>query len=97
MFPTKVARRLYSASIPPRSTSLSNYRGIATHLHDHHAKLLSILPTNVDKSSKDYKENAAQMQKLTGRMHELHNRIGEGGPAKAREKHISRGKMLPRE
>ena len=33
------------------------------------------------------------MQKMT----ELHARIEVGGPLKARDKHIARGKMLPRE
>ena len=72
-------------------------RPIATHTHDHHASAISILPSNVDKSSADFKENAAQMGELTTRMRELHQRIENGGPAKARDKHIARGKMLPRE
>ena len=72
-------------------------KGIATHPQSHHAKLLSVLPTNVDKSSEDYKDNAAHMGELVRRMSALHRKIEEGGPPKAREKHISRGKMLPRE
>lgn len=31
------------------------------------------------------------------RMTELHAKIAKGGPQKARDKHIARGKMLPRE
>ncbi|MCJ1247597.1 hypothetical protein MMC30_004812 [Trapelia coarctata] len=31
------------------------------------------------------------------RMNELHAKIEQGGPSKAREKHIARGKMLPRD
>jgi len=37
------------------------------------------------------------MGEVTARMQELHQRVESGGPAKAREKHIARGKMLPRE
>ena len=72
-------------------------RAIATHTYNHHASALSILPSNVDKSSNDYTENARQMGEVMARMEELHKKVEEGGSAKAREKHIARGKMLPRE
>ena len=72
-------------------------RRIATYTTTHHASLLSILPTNVDKSSADYRENAAHMAEVLARMEALHRQIEEGGPAKARAKHVARGKMPPRE
>ena len=72
-------------------------RKVATHTYKHHATALSILPTNVDKSSAQYKENARQMDEVLVRMQELHKKIEGGGSVKAREKHIARGKMLPRE
>ena len=72
-------------------------RAIATHTYNHHASALSVLPSNVDKSSSDYIENAKQMGEVMARMEELHKKIEGGGSAKAREKHIARGKMLPRE
>ena len=37
------------------------------------------------------------MAEVIARMQELHKRIEGGGSAKAKEKHIARGKMLPRE
>jgi len=37
------------------------------------------------------------MGEAMARMRELHQKIEEGGPARAREKHVARGKMLPRE
>ena len=37
------------------------------------------------------------MAEAIASMQELHKKIEEGGSAKAREKHIARGKMLPRE
>ncbi|KAL9098402.1 MAG: hypothetical protein Q9163_005932 [Psora crenata] len=82
---------------PPRKPRLFQTSGIATHAHSHHASLLSILPSNIDKASADYKENTAEMNKLMGRMQSLHRKIEEGGPANAKEKHIARGKMLPRD
>lgn len=81
----------------PALNSHSHLRTIATHTYRHHASALSILSSNVDKSSMDFKENAAQMGEVMARMQELHRKIEEGGPAKARDKHTARGKMLPRE
>ena len=37
------------------------------------------------------------MGELMARMSELHARVAEGGPQKAKEKHVARGKMLARE
>ena len=72
-------------------------RSIATHPYNHHATALSVLPTNVDASSADFKENTRQFKDVTARLQEIHNGIEQGGPQKAREKHVARGKMLPRE
>ena len=72
-------------------------RSIATNTSSHHAAAISILPTKVDTSSSDYKENALQFGEVMARMQELHAKIHQGGPTKARDKHIARGKMLPRE
>lgn len=97
----KVLRALHLRPVPLKtsltSTRVNVSRGIATHPHDHHASLLSVLSTTVDKSSTDYKENATQMAEVMTRTTALHEKIQEGGSAKAREKHIARGKMLPRE
>jgi len=72
-------------------------RSIATHTYAHHASAISVLPTNVDVSSSQYKQNAQEMGEVMTRMKELHAQIEIGGPQKARDKHVARGKMLPRE
>lgn len=72
-------------------------RTIATHTYKHHAAAISILPSNVDKSSALYQDNAQRMGEVMARMQELHKKIEGEGSVKAREKHIARGKMLPRE
>ena len=77
--------------------NVHHVRTIATHTYEHHASALSILQSSIDKSSDQYKENAAQVREVTARLQELHERIREGGSAKARDKHVARGKMLPRE
>ncbi|KAL9002066.1 MAG: hypothetical protein Q9188_004980 [Gyalolechia gomerana] len=81
---------------PPLSPSVLA-RSIATHTYSHHAKQLSILPTHVDTSSPAYKRNAAQYSELMAQLRELHQEIEKGGPEKAREKHVNRGKMLVRD
>ena len=86
-------RRVFQARPPCRIQT----RPVATHPYSYHAAALSILPTNVDTSSTDYKNNAHQFGDVMVRMQELHRKIEQGGSQKARDKHIAKGKMLPRE
>ena len=94
----KVARRL--SLLAYRSHACQNRtfsRSIATHTYSHHATALSILPSSVDTASGEYKDNTRRFGELLVRMQELHSRIEKGGTQRAREKHVARGKMLPRE
>ena len=77
--------------------SLTLRRSIATHTYSHHAKQLSILPTNVDTSSSTFRDNASKFNALMSQMEDLHRKIKKGGTEKAREKHLAKGKMLVRE
>ncbi|RAL12693.1 putative 3-methylcrotonyl-CoA carboxylase, beta subunit (MccB) [Aspergillus homomorphus CBS 101889] len=72
-------------------------RSIASYTHPHHASAISVLPTAVDTTSSEFRENAQQMQELLDRMASLHGTISQGGPQKAKDKHLARGKMLPRD
>ena len=72
-------------------------RAIATHTHSHHANQISVLRSNVDTSSAEFKENKAAMEEVLGKMRELRAQLAVGGNQKARDKHVQRGKMLPRE
>lgn len=56
-----------------------------------------MLPTIVDPSSEEYKENARQMGEVISKLEELTNKVHLGGPPKARAKHLERKKMLPRD
>ncbi|KAI4252370.1 MAG: hypothetical protein L6R42_007996, partial [Xanthoria sp. 1 TBL-2021] len=76
--------------------SLTPRRSIATHTYSHHAKQLSILPTNVDTSSSTFRDNASNFNALMSQMEYLHRKIEKGGTEKAREKHLAKGKMLVR-
>ncbi|KAF3395858.1 hypothetical protein F1880_006816 [Penicillium rolfsii] len=86
------------ANLPLPKTALRiSSRTVASYTHPHHASALSVLPTAVDTSSPEYRENSQQMQELLDRMSSLHAKIAQGGPQKARDKHVARGKMLPRD
>lgn len=58
---------------------------------------VSVLPNNVDTASDTYKDNYASMSSLVSDLDALHSRISQGGPEKARNRHVSRGKMLARD
>jgi 3-methylcrotonyl-CoA carboxylase beta subunit len=80
-----------------RHTALQSARSIADYTHPHHANAISVLPSAVDTSSADFQDNARQMNEVLKEMTQLHEKIAQGGPRKARDKHVSRGKMLPRD
>ncbi|CUS08371.1 unnamed protein product [Tuber aestivum] len=78
-----------------KHTSLA--RTIATHSHPHFESTVSTIRSTVDTSSPEFRGNAAQMAAIISSLRSLHERIKLGGPEKAREKHLVRKKMLPRD
>jgi 3-methylcrotonyl-CoA carboxylase beta subunit len=99
---SRAALRLSKCASRPRCRPSSHpvraaIRGIATHCAPHQANAISVLPSIVDPSSEEYRENTKQMGHVMAKLEELTRKIHEGGPAKAREKHIARKKMLPRD
>ncbi|KAL4799659.1 carboxyl transferase domain-containing protein [Aspergillus venezuelensis] len=95
--PRKLATASRTTRNSLRTVSSIQSRSIANYTHPHHASNISVLPTAVDTSSPDFKENAQQMQEVLDQMNTLHTTISHGGPQKAKSKHIARGKMLPRD
>lgn len=89
-----LAFRAYRHSIGPWHMQ---HRSVATHAYSHHAAALSVLSSNVDTGSIEYQENVRQFGEVMARTQELHRKMEQGGPEKAKEKHVKRGKMLPRE
>jgi 3-methylcrotonyl-CoA carboxylase beta subunit len=75
----------------------SQLRSIATYVYNNHATALSQIQSKAEPSSHDFKINATDMESVVTQMKELHAKVEAGGTAKAREKHLARGKMLPRE
>lgn len=53
--------------------------------------------SNIDVSSKEFKENYSYYEGLLNALYERVELIKQGGGEKANEKHISRGKLLPRD
>jgi 3-methylcrotonyl-CoA carboxylase beta subunit len=55
------------------------------------------LASAVDTQGAEYRANAAQMRALTAELERKRAEAALGGPPRSRERHVSRGKFLPRE
>jgi 3-methylcrotonyl-CoA carboxylase beta subunit len=58
---------------------------------------MNVLKTAIALESKDFSENKAVMEALVADLRSKATRIAQGGGAEARERHVARGKMLPRD
>ncbi len=58
---------------------------------------MTTLSTSIDTQSKTFAANARAMQALLDRLAEDTAEAALGGPQRAREKHLARGKLLPRQ
>ena len=58
---------------------------------------MPILESQIDPRSADFQAASLKLRALTDDLRETLRRTAEGGGAKAREKHVARGKLLPRE
>ncbi|KFY54602.1 hypothetical protein V497_07559 [Pseudogymnoascus sp. VKM F-4516 (FW-969)] len=102
MSATRASRKLLASTLRARApatplTSRSSIRGAATFVPPHQANAISVLPTTVDTSSPEYQENAQQMGEVIAKLEKLTKKVRQGGSQKARDKHIARNKMLPRD
>ncbi|KAK4175679.1 carboxyl transferase domain-containing protein [Triangularia setosa] len=80
----------FTTKSPPRRT-------VATFTTPHQSSSISVIPTTVDPSSPEYAENTKLMSETMSRLESLTRKAHQGGPPKAREKHLARKKMLPRD
>ena len=81
----------------PVEKSCLGIRTAATYTSRHQAAQISVLQSAVDTGSSAYVENARSMRELLDKFTSLHQDAAVGGPEKARDKHIAKGKMLVRE
>ena len=58
---------------------------------------MSVLTSAVDRRSEDFATNRQAMQALIAELEAASGRVRAGGGERARERHLSRGKLLPRE
>ncbi|KAK1248811.1 hypothetical protein MKX08_007031 [Trichoderma sp. CBMAI-0020] len=93
----RLSRQLQISSTPSPQASRLSRRSAATLTPPHQAGAISRLPTNIDPSSPEFKDNEAQMADITARLQRLASTIQQGGSQKARDKHLARNKMLPRD
>ncbi len=58
---------------------------------------MSVIKSNLDTRGAEFKANAAAMRALVADLREKVAKVSLGGPPDAREKHLARGKLLPRD
>ena len=58
---------------------------------------MAILSSSVDTGSSEFESNARHHKKLAAELGELVEKIAVGGDQRSRERHVARGKLLPRE
>jgi 3-methylcrotonyl-CoA carboxylase beta subunit len=58
---------------------------------------VAVIKTSVDVASKEFRANQAAMRALVAELEAKRAKAAEGGPPQARERHLARGKLLPRE
>ncbi len=58
---------------------------------------MPVIESALDPRSREFRANAEAMQALVAELRALAERVREGGGAAARERHIKRGKLLPRD
>jgi 3-methylcrotonyl-CoA carboxylase beta subunit len=89
-------RQQHSRRLPLHRLSPTT-RAIASYTAPYQANAISVIQSDVDATSEEFKENERLMGEVINRLEELTRAAQQGGPAKARDKHIARKKMLPRD
>ena len=58
---------------------------------------MPLIKTKVDRSSEEFKKNTEAHLALVDKLREIDDYIMQGGPERSRERHVGRGKLLPRD
>ena len=58
---------------------------------------MATITSLIDRSSAEFRANAGSMAALVDELHKRRAEAALGGPARTRERHVARGKLLPRE
>ena len=58
---------------------------------------MAVITSSIDTAANEFRANRAAMRALVEELEQTRAKAAEGGPARARERHLARGKLLPRE
>ena len=58
---------------------------------------MTAIVSTVDTASREFRTNETAMRDLIEELQQRRTKAAEGGPSRARERHLSRGKLLPRD
>ncbi len=58
---------------------------------------MAVIKSTADVASQEFRANQAAMRALVAELEAKRAKAAEGGPPQARERHLARGKLLPRE
>ncbi|HYW59474.1 MAG TPA: methylcrotonoyl-CoA carboxylase, partial [Xanthobacteraceae bacterium] len=58
---------------------------------------MTILASRIDTAAPEFRVNAGRMRALVAELAQRRAEAAAGGPARARERHLARGKLLPRD
>ncbi|MGA8817513.1 MAG: carboxyl transferase domain-containing protein, partial [Xanthobacteraceae bacterium] len=58
---------------------------------------MAVIASSIDTGSNEFRANQAAMRALVEELEQTRAKAAGGGPPRARERHLSRGKLLPRE
>jgi 3-methylcrotonyl-CoA carboxylase beta subunit len=59
--------------------------------------IVAAIASSIDTASNEFRANQAAMRALVEELEQTRAKAAEGGPMRARERHLARGKLLPRE
>jgi 3-methylcrotonyl-CoA carboxylase beta subunit len=59
--------------------------------------IVAVITSSIDTAGSEFRTNRATMRALVEELEQRRAKAAEGGPARARERHLARGKLLPRD
>ncbi len=86
-----------STRLHPSTVTALRRTAATTSTSPHHSAAISVIRTDVDPTSDEFLANAQQMGEAVSQLRGPDPPRPGGGSPKAREKHLARGKMLPRQ
>ncbi|HZD51873.1 MAG TPA: methylcrotonoyl-CoA carboxylase, partial [Woeseiaceae bacterium] len=58
---------------------------------------MTIIRTKIKTTSEEFEKNASVNMNLARELRQIRARVAQGGNERSRERHLSRGKLLPRD